>query len=859
MLVSMVNPDLLTIISGNTISAILLPLERTLAEGALNLWQCKVVQERKLPHASPDIHRVQVRGKQSSSILSTHIPSRATRLKRSIPLRPSRDTDLSLTLVFPDLSASQMRRITAACKADRSSQSILKVGDIHVYGAYIRQLCGNEDGSIHEGGHLHHHVLQTFICTVIQTTGIVARLLKDDECCLFLNGNIQSISNIRTSSKTNMLSDWIVILLPDKQFKHDIHGNALCLDLVNRAAHYFYVDSLHTQTRDLHKQRAQSLIDIIKSTDAHTWHWTDHHGIGVALADGAVWLGIAIQLLFIGITIPKWSSAYSFPGRKYIASCILEQKCLPGTDMLVVSTVAPDISLSHIPPVQLYSTTMDLTTQLPSYNMLHPNYVYIPCRDGPIPPPIPGDDIVIQSLTAMDTEYLEQWCNTHDDSFLIHDNLFLGEVTAGDIKALLQPTTLSVGMLLHLLYEQYPVGHHSVLIMDQAIMEIITRRHWTTAYQDQTEPAHNSIQEFLRNFGTKEWIVVLYCDNTHFTSHIVHCNCQVNGDSINYYGSISYLDSFLDKGTNRTDLLKEFLDWACFHYSHKINSTKWDVVHNPTGSMIRQAIYLAPGQHSDVRTHIDCGLYAYFMILQLLSGGRVDGFSSEGIHLARPVLALFLTRRTQVPGILYWTGAKSIATLPVSVDTTILDHQVDKVIVLPTYDIGPESDRLVRTDPIRSRPLLTRAAKTQINTDLNNPIPVGRKVHSVDIHTYVADSTITDKEQGIDAGWGLFASRPFDPDSPFVDNDLVAYYTGSTLTESEMDNIVAQPDPQRTTGFILHFQGIIIDGWDHINHRHHGVASVINDFLDERNNCQPSKEWVPNMNKKKAGSYRIAI
>ena len=92
---------------------------------------------------------------------------------------------------------------------------------------------------------------------------------------------------------------------------------------------------------------------------------------------------------------------------------------------------------------------------------------------------------------------------------------------------------------------------------------------------------------------------MLYCDNTHFTSHIVHCNCQVDGDNINYYGSISYLDSFLDKGTNRTDLLKEFLGWACLHYLPKINSTKWDVLHNPTGFMIRQAKYLAPGQHSD--------------------------------------------------------------------------------------------------------------------------------------------------------------------------------------------------------------------------------------------------------------------
>ena len=70
-----------------------------------------------------------------------------------------------------------------------------------------------------------------------------------------------------------------------------------------------------------------------------------------------------------------------------------------------------------------------------------------------------------------------------------------------------------------------------------------------------------------------------------------------------------------------------------------------------------------------------------------------------------------------------------------------------------------------------------------------------------------------------------------------------------------MNTIMAQSDHKQMTGFILHIQGITIDGWDHINHRYHGVASVMNDFLDERNNCQQSKELVPNMNKKKAGSY----
>ena len=123
----------------------------------------------------------------------------------------------------------------------------------------------------------------------------------------------------------------------------------------------------------------------------------------------------------------------------------------------------------------------------------------------------------------------------------------------------------------------------------------------------------------------------------------------------------------------------------------------------------------------------------------------------------------------------------------------------------------------------------------------------------------MADSTITDEDQGIDAGWGLFAGRDFDPDSPYPDNDLVAYYTGTQMSEDDLAVLLSNPNPDRVTGFILSFQGIIIDGWDHSNHRYAGIASAINDFLDERNNCQISKELVPNANKRKRGTFKLAI
>ena len=61
---NMVNPELLDKLSKNTLSGIILPLEKILAEGALNLWQCKQTQERRVtttaslrPHSTPGPRR----------------------------------------------------------------------------------------------------------------------------------------------------------------------------------------------------------------------------------------------------------------------------------------------------------------------------------------------------------------------------------------------------------------------------------------------------------------------------------------------------------------------------------------------------------------------------------------------------------------------------------------------------------------------------------------------------------------------------------------------------------------------------------------------------------------------------------
>ena len=254
------------------------------------------------------------------------------------------------------------------------------------------------------------------------------------------------------------------------------------------------------------------------------------------------------------------------------------------------------------------------------------------------------------------------------------------------------------------------------------------------------------------------------------------------------------------------------------------------------------------------------------MILQLLHNGILDGCSPEGIHFTRPILALYLVQGKAIPDISYWVQGTQEASHTKDIMMTkqgrdvLSSHSHNAIIANTAIKHIDENLRSNSEDKeYKRRPQLPRSVKLTPVTETALPIPAGRKVHIWNEDTYVADSTINDASEGIDAGWGLFAGKDFDPDSPYPDDDLVAYYAGTPMTEDELAVLLSNPTPDKVTGFILSFQGIIIDGWDHTNNRYAGTASAINDFLDDRNNCQISKELVPNANKRKRGTFKLAI
>ena len=286
----------------------------------------------------------------------------------------------------------------------------------------------------------------------------------------------------------------------------------------------------------------------------------------------------------------------------------------------------------------------------------------------------------------------------------------------------------------------------------------------------------------------------------------------------------------------------------------KITAGQCEIDLRSTGSMTRQQMYLAPGQHEDLKCHIDCGLYLFFITIRLIMRGQADGISPEGVHQARPIIAWHLVTKRPLPSTSFWFGDNVDVTMSSAflLDTGTLSgsdsadmvnfQQITPQLPLDA-DVIPTGLRSRLDANQRTRIFIPRNVKKELHPDPVIPMPLGRKIHWQDKQTYIANSTMSDHTLEIDAGLGLFASRPFKSDSTIKKNDdIITYYEGTVMSLEEVERVQSDPNYTRTTGFIIEFQGMAIEGYDHENDTYASPGVVINDFLDDRNNCYFSKD-----------------
>ena len=83
-------------------------------------------------------------------------------------------------------------------------------------------------------------------------------------------------------------------------------------------------------------------------------------------------------------------------------------------------------------------------------------------------------------------------------------------------------------------------------------------------------------------------------------------------------GDLYHIDSFLSEDILHSARIKELLEWTYAICTPSITAGQWEVFLRPTDNMVRQHMYLAPGQHEDLKLHIDCALYFFFITMQLI-------------------------------------------------------------------------------------------------------------------------------------------------------------------------------------------------------------------------------------------------
>ena len=189
---------------------------------------------------------------------------------------------------------------------------------------------------------------------------------------------------------------------------NDFFDAALCYDLSARAFHYFYFDFTTEEAAQEHlvlEERLCARYDIPLSSKQ------TRKGVNVSEADSGIWLCLAMHLCIEGYDVPAWVPSMRLEARIHIAACLLQRRCPPSRDLIIMSTPtcvssADLVDRTLFAPVIYYPTEVELWGDFPTYNMLHPGYVYHPCTNHELQWTIPrGLDISIHSLTDMDTSF----------------------------------------------------------------------------------------------------------------------------------------------------------------------------------------------------------------------------------------------------------------------------------------------------------------------------------------------------------------------------------------------------------------------------------------------------------------------
>ena len=215
-----------------------------------------------------------------------------------------------------------------------------------------------------------------------------------------------------------------------------------CFNTTSRHIYYLYTNTTSVATAQAHLGKIQLFQATNKTITGKSWECKSHKCFGITEADSGVWMCIAIQLCIEGQGVPPWSQKMGTTGRTYLASCLIEGRITPASNLIAISTgelTSVDEHHAHtqtqdIAPLLFFPRDEELEGIFPVYNMLHPGYNFIPCRDHAHMPRLDGEpDLGLRELPPGDRDFLKQWCQVTSPNTVLHSNLYQGEVTAADV------------------------------------------------------------------------------------------------------------------------------------------------------------------------------------------------------------------------------------------------------------------------------------------------------------------------------------------------------------------------------------------------------------------------------------------
>ena len=662
-----INPSLLDNLEIRHLTAILKPIEQILADGARNLWHCKVCNERTRKKSQSNMEKSgNFRRSRNDTSPSRMVPlllhdnrpklTREQRLRHEITLYSASGTLSSTAMVFPQCSVLMNSKLLKARQSKGTSKLFASIDEFKLHGAMFQRLCGNETGIYYDDGQLHTNIIQAFFRLVQRHFDPKLYFLHEEYTRLICSGNYDKVNKflLGKGSKQDLLSvDWVFALFADRSDCNCVKWSLACISMRERQLVYYAFPNQRLENSSLHTEALRLFLDTYVDAQSGIpsgWNLIQK-APDIPPRDFGPWLCLAIQLHCHSVPVELLTPDIMLTGRQYIAQCLLDGKIMHTKDMLISQVGTNDLQTAIYidttddtrSPGLFYPSPSDLEGYLPVYNMFHQGYSYTPrCSRSTL-----NQIITLPSMTNSQCLEVLSLCTVQLEKQLIHcpgevsdnaldQNTSVIFVEGGDIRDLIQPVGLQDTVVNTLLMNNFPYHHPDVLNINTLVTNSFRVNSSNMLSNAILSPMMHSILPLLL---AKRWTIFAFNEASHYVG--VALELLPGHNQVRPY----FLDSLKGSHDMYIDEVRRFITWASDHVNLTHLSINWTVKLDPTLPMQTQCKYSYPGVHPDLEYHIDCGLYLVLMMLLLTKDKPLELLTPVLVHQFRPYFAYFLTTR----------------------------------------------------------------------------------------------------------------------------------------------------------------------------------------------------------------------